>query len=348
MPGSLAARDISKSYAAVQVLDHVSLTVATGDRMGIVGPNGIGKSTLLRVLAGHEAPDGGTVVASGVVGYLPQELTPRAGETVRGYLTRRVGLAVVERRMDELGARLSDEPELAGEYAEAVERFVVLGGDDFDARANAVLDDVGLGRLRDRTVASLSGGESARVALAAILVARFDVFLLDEPTNNLDFTGLERLEQFIDTLSAGVVLVSHDRAFLDRTVTRVVELEAETRRVREYAGTWSEFESARTREGARHRATGPCTRSTWPNVTCTRVCSRGAAPRHAQAARWPTGAERTHCGGRSRRRSSTSSGSRSSTSRGRRGICNCSSPRRRRRARLQSFEAQSSPWTSFG
>ncbi len=99
---------------------------------------------------------------------------------------------------------------------------------------------------------TLSGGEAAKAALAAILLARFDVFLLDEPTNNLDFAGLEQLERFLDSLAAGVVLVSHDRAFLDRTVTRVVEIEAETRRVHEYAGTWSEYEAARERARAQH------------------------------------------------------------------------------------------------
>jgi ATPase subunit of ABC transporter with duplicated ATPase domains len=156
--------------------------------------------------------------------------------------------------MDELAARLGEEPELAGAYSEALDRFLALGGGDFDARVGAVLDDVGLGRQADREVASLSGGEAARASLAAILLARFDVFLLDEPTNNLDFAGLDRLGRFLDGLAAGVVLVSHDRAFLDRTVNRIVEIEAETRRVHEYAGTWSEYEAARERARAQHEA----------------------------------------------------------------------------------------------
>ena len=252
LPG-LAARDISKSFAAAQVLDRVSLVVAPGDRVGIVGPNGIGKSTLLRILAGIEHPDSGRVVRSGTVGYLPQEPEARPGETVRDYLARRTGVGSAEREMDGLAARLGAEPELAEDFSAALERFLALGGEDFDARAAAALADVGL-RRADREVASLSGGEAARAALAAILLARFDVFLLDEPTNNLDFAGLDRLEEFLDGLAAGVVLVSHDRAFLDRTVTRVVEFEAETRRVQEYAGTWSEYEAARVRARARHEA----------------------------------------------------------------------------------------------
>ncbi|NUR75858.1 MAG: ABC-F family ATP-binding cassette domain-containing protein [Thermoleophilia bacterium] len=254
MPGSLAARDISKSFAAVQVLDRVSLVVAPGDRVGIVGPNGIGKSTLLRVLAGLEAPDAGEIVRAGVVGYLPQEPEARPGETVRGYLARRTGIGAAEREMDELASRLGSEPGLAAAYSEALDRFLALGGEDFEARAGAALADIGLGRRADREVASLSGGEAARTALAAILLARFDVFLLDEPTNNLDFAGLDRLERFLDGLPGGVVLVSHDRAFLDRTVTRVLEFEAETRRLHEYAGTWTQYEAARKRARAQHEA----------------------------------------------------------------------------------------------
>ena len=252
MPGSLAARDISKSYAAVQVLDRVSLVVSPGDRVGIVGPNGIGKSTLLRVLAGLEEPDRGQIVRGGAVGLLPQEPEAREGETVLGYLARRTGVGAAEHEMDALAARLGAEPELAGAYGDALDRFLALGGEDFEARARAVLSDVGLGPRTERQMTSLSGGEAARAALAAILLARFDVFLLDEPTNNLDFSGLGRLERFLDGLAAGVVLVSHDRAFLDRSVTRVVEIEAETRRVHEYTGTWTEYEAARERARAQH------------------------------------------------------------------------------------------------
>jgi ATPase subunit of ABC transporter with duplicated ATPase domains len=255
VPGSLHAHDISKSYAARAVLARVSLLVSPGDRIGVIGPNGIGKSTLLRLLAGLEQPDAGRIVRSGAVGYLPQEVEARPGETVLAHLARRTGVGDAEHEVDTLAARLETEPGLAGAYADALDLFLALGGEDFAARARATLADVGLRGRSDAELASLSGGEAARVSLAAILLARFDVFLLDEPTNNLDFEGLERLERFLDELAAGVVLVSHDRAFLNRTVTRVLQLEAETGRAREYAGTWSEYAAERERaRGVHERA----------------------------------------------------------------------------------------------
>ena len=245
MRGSLAARHVTKSYGAERILDRVSLSVPPGARVGVLGPNGIGKSTLLRVLAGVEEPDSGAVVREGEVGWLPQEPDALAGETLLRYLARRTGVAAAEAEMDALAARLGDEPELAARYAEALDRFLALGGGDFEARARAVCAEVGLADLADRTLDAVSGGQGARARLAAILLARFDVFLLDEPTNDLDFAGLALLERFVAGLRGGLVVVSHDRAFLEHAVDRIVELEPETRRVREFAGGFGEYERMR-------------------------------------------------------------------------------------------------------
>jgi ATPase subunit of ABC transporter with duplicated ATPase domains len=248
----LAATGVLKLHGATVVLADVDLVVPPRARIGLVGPNGVGKSTLLRVLAGLEQPDGGSVARSGSVGYLPQEPAVRAGETVRGYLARRTGVGEAEARMDALAARLGAEPGLAAEYADALDAFLARGGGDFDARAQAALADLGLELPLERTVASLSGGESARAALASILLARHDVLLLDEPTNDLDFAGLARLEQFLATTQAAAVIVSHDRAFLDRTVVRIVELDEWTHGATEYAGGWSEYEAERERRRSAH------------------------------------------------------------------------------------------------
>jgi ATPase subunit of ABC transporter with duplicated ATPase domains len=244
----LAASGVTKFHGANVVLADVDLVVPPGARVGLVGPNGVGKSTLLRLLAGTIEPDGGTITRSGAVGHLPQEPEARLGETVRAYLARRTGVAVAETRMDELAERMHDDPSLATAYGEALEEFLERGGGDFETRARAVLPEIPL----EREVLTLSGGEAARAALASILLARYDVLLLDEPTNDLDFAGLERLEQFLASFAGAAVIVSHDRAFLDRTVTRVVELDEWTHGATEYAGGWSEYEEERARRRARH------------------------------------------------------------------------------------------------
>jgi len=241
------ARDVGKAFGPHVVLDRVSLTVGPRSRIGVVAPNGTGKSTLLRILAGLEPPDAGSVTRTpptATVGYLPQEPERRAGETVRTYLARRTGVAAAEVRLDRASHALARaDAGSADDYAEALDRYLALGAADFDARVGAVLADLGLPeRTLELAMPALSGGQAARANLAAILLSRFDVFLLDEPTNDLDFAGLDRLEQFLrDDLAGGAVVVSHDRAFLDRTVTSVVELDEHAHTATEYAGGWAAY-----------------------------------------------------------------------------------------------------------
>ncbi|HYA08138.1 MAG TPA: ABC-F family ATP-binding cassette domain-containing protein [Gaiellaceae bacterium] len=252
--GTLAATGITKSHGAQVVLADVGLVVPPRARIGLVGPNGAGKSTLLRLLAGEDAPDRGAVRRSPpslAVGHLPQERDPLPDETLLAYLARRTGVAEAAQRLDELAAGLAAEPGLAGDYDDALEGFLARGGVDLESRAEATLAELGLRAPLGRPFAGLSGGEAARAALASILLSRFDVLLLDEPTNDLDFAGLERLESFLQAFDGSVVVVSHDRAFLDRTVSRVVELDVWTHGAREYAGGWSEYEEERARRRAR-------------------------------------------------------------------------------------------------
>jgi ATPase subunit of ABC transporter with duplicated ATPase domains len=250
----LAVTGVSKSHGGEVVLAGISLVVPPHARIGLVGPNGAGKSTLLRLLAGLDTPDRGSVQpAPGVaVGLLPQEREPLPGETIRGYLARRTGVGETERELDELSVRLEHEPELATQHGEALHRFLARGGADFDARAHAVLDALGFSGTPTQTLETLSGGEAARAVLASILLSRFDVLLLDEPTNDLDYDGLDRLERFVSGFEGAIVVVSHDRDFLDRTVTKIVELDEWTHGLTEFAGGWSEYEAERARRRDRH------------------------------------------------------------------------------------------------
>jgi ATPase subunit of ABC transporter with duplicated ATPase domains len=247
----LAATGVSKLHGANVVLADIDLVVPASARIGLVGPNGVGKSTLLRLLARVDEPDAGAISGTASVGHLPQEPETRVGETIRGYLARRTGVGDAEARMDSLAARLEREPELASAYADALDVFLARGGDDFDARSEAALAELGLRTPLTRDISSLSGGEAARAALASILLARWDVLLLDEPTNDLDFAGLARLERFLAGFDGAAVIVSHDRAFLDRVVTRIVELDEWTRGATEFAGGWSEYAAERERRRAR-------------------------------------------------------------------------------------------------
>jgi ATPase subunit of ABC transporter with duplicated ATPase domains len=240
------------------VLDGVSLTVGPDSCIGVIGPNGSGKSTLLQLLAGLLAPDGGRVTldpASATVGYLAQEHEAVRGETVRGLLTRKVGADTAEGDLAEAAAGLVAGTRAAEDrYATALERFTSLGAADLDARIDTVLDDLGVGAgLAGRETATLSGGQEAKVALAAVELSRFAVTLLDEPTNDLDFAGLQRLQAWVAAHSGGLVLVSHDRTFLERTVTTVLELDEHDHTAREFGGGWAGYLAERA--NARRHAT---------------------------------------------------------------------------------------------
>jgi ATPase subunit of ABC transporter with duplicated ATPase domains len=238
------------------LLGAVDLVLGPGAKVGLVGPNGSGKSTLLRVLAGLRPAEGGQVrlaPPTASVGYLPQEPDPRPGESVRAMLARRTGVAAASADLDAATEALGHDPAAADGYTAALDRWMALGGADLDSRTAAVADDLGLDPgLLDRPVGRLSGGQAARAQLAALLLARFDVFLLDEPTNDLDLDGLDRLERFVTGLDAPLMVVSHDRAFLERTVTAVAEIDDHAHTLTRYEGGWQAYleERALTRQHA--------------------------------------------------------------------------------------------------
>jgi ATPase subunit of ABC transporter with duplicated ATPase domains len=241
MSAILTARGLAAGHADRLLFSGLDLVIAPGEITGLVGANGAGKSTLLRILAGLVPPDQGEVGLSppaATVGYLAQEPERRPGESTGGFIARRTGVARAEQDLDEATALLvQQKPGSDDAYATALERWLALGGADLEERAAAVFTTLGLpGDAGREAMTSLSGGQAARVNLASLLLSRYDVFLLDEPTNDLDIAGLEILEGFVRGLRAGTVLVSHDRAFLERTVGRVLELDLAQQQVRLFGG----------------------------------------------------------------------------------------------------------------
>jgi ATPase subunit of ABC transporter with duplicated ATPase domains len=277
MTATLVAKNVAGGFAHRTLFERLDLTVAPGDVVGVVGANGAGKSTLLRILAGDLEPLDGSVSvapADAFVGWLPQEHERIPGETVAAYVARRAGCTEATQAMEAAAAALADPghspPELdpADAYSAALDRWLASGAADLDERLPAVLADLGLDiggqersdpgrrsaavRPESTLMTALSGGQAARVGLAALVVSRFDIVLLDEPTNDLDLDGLARLENFVHELRGGVVLVSHDREFLARSVTRVLELDLAQNTTTVFGGGYESYLEERE-VGRRHK-----------------------------------------------------------------------------------------------
>ncbi len=261
----ISLEGVDKTYGDRKLLDGITFLVGDGERVGLVGPNGCGKSTLLRLLAGDEVPDEGKrIVRRGLrVGYLPQEpwidpdLTIR--EAARAGLAGRDGVLA---SLDRVHTELAD-PALGGEAIERLLReqarledeLQALGGHDIEHRVETVLHGVGLVDL-DARCGVLSGGDRRRVALARLLIDRPDLLLLDEPTNHLDAETIEWLEDLLLESAIPLVLVTHDRYFLDRVVTRIVEVDRGV--LHGYDGAYREYveqRAARLEREARSEAT---------------------------------------------------------------------------------------------
>ncbi|WP_428950177.1 ABC-F family ATP-binding cassette domain-containing protein [Streptomyces sp. cg35] len=247
---ALLAHDLVRTLGTRRVLDGVSLTASPGHRIGLIGENGVGKSTLLRLLAGADAPDAGTVVRPPDLGFLHQEMPYDAERTLADVVDdalreARDDLAELERLGDLLARTAEDSPaytELLDSYGRRLESAQAREVWDADRRAALALAGLGLDAVpRARTLRSLSGGQRGRLALAALLVRRPSALLLDEPTNHLDDGAARFLEDQLRTLPGAVVLASHDRAFLDAVCTDLIDLDPAVDGPVRYGGNYSSY-----------------------------------------------------------------------------------------------------------
>ncbi|MEV7890401.1 TlrC/CarA/OleB/SrmB family ABC-F type ribosomal protection protein [Streptomyces sp. NPDC002817] len=251
----LTLHHVSKRYPGRAVLDQVSFTLKSGEKAGLIGDNGVGKSTLLRLIAGQESPDSGelTVMAADGIGYLPQSLPLPPTATVQDAVDLALAdLRALEAELHQAEQALGDstDPAQLATYAVLLGRYETRGGYDADHRVDIALHHLGLPALRrERRLGTLSGGERSRLALAGVLAGRPELLLLDEPTNDLDDQAVEWLEAQLRAHHGTVLAVTHDRVFLERLTTTV--LEAEAGKVTRYGDGYAGYRTAKAAE--RHR-----------------------------------------------------------------------------------------------
>ncbi|HEX9019588.1 MAG TPA: ABC-F type ribosomal protection protein [Anaerolineaceae bacterium] len=250
----LQVHQVSKTYGVQTILEEITFSINPNDRVGLVGPNGSGKSTLLRILTGEEAPDAGIVflAPNASLGYLPQGLELDMDETVGDFVRSGIpGFREAHRQVETLTEEIAHDhsPKKLSAYGDALHRFEMLGGFTIESQVEEVISGLGLREVSQADeMRHLSGGQRTRVGLARLLVAQPSILLLDEPTNHLDIDALVWLEGFLAAYRGTVLVVSHDRRFLDRTIQRILELDIEMRTMREYPGNYSDYEAAKARE----------------------------------------------------------------------------------------------------
>ena len=250
----LSVNNLAKSFADQLIFKDISFVISPGEHVGLIGPNGCGKTTLLRIIANEDQPDRGSVFVDPHTraGYLRQGLEFPIGCTLADALhDPRVDAAA---EVEHLAMASASDPARLPEYQAALDRLEAQGGyPDQSARDN-VLQHLGLDRIPlSLPVAALSGGQKTRLGLAKVLLHAPNLLLLDEPTNHLDLPMLTWLENWLSRFKGAVLLVSHDRVFLDRSINRVLYLDAQTRALRGYAGNYTAYLEQRLAEHEQQR-----------------------------------------------------------------------------------------------
>src|SRR5258706_1795308 len=247
----LNAHLIHKTYGIQPILQDISFSLSNSERIGIIGPNGCGKTTFMRILAGIERPDSGTVASTRPnlrIGYLAQGMDFEPDQTLQTALSLNpFSQAELEAEIASLASALTSNPNdstLHAKYDTVLTRLSTL-----DVRPESVLGPLGLADLPlDTPIPHLSGGQKTRLMLACVLLEEPHLLLLDEPTNHLDIEMLEWLEEWLNRFQGAALIVSHDRAFLDNTVTSILELDPKTQSMKAYAGDYTDYLDAKQKE----------------------------------------------------------------------------------------------------
>lgn len=256
----LSVHSVSFEVDRAAILEEISFSMPPGEKVGLVGANGSGKSTLLKLIAGEIAPTRGSIqlIGGGAAGYLPQ-IPPIDGDATvfetlaagaRAWSDARTAL---DRMLTQLSSETNPSDLTLHTYSEALEAFEAAGGWDVETRIQAVREGLGLGAIPEhQPFAQLSGGQKTRVMLGTLLIAEPSLLLLDEPTNYLDLPALLWLEDFIQRSRLSILVVSHDRRFLDATVSRILEIDPRTHTLRSFPGNYSFYAAERVRERRQH------------------------------------------------------------------------------------------------
>jgi len=246
----LTAHHIHKTYGIQPILQDISFSISNRERTGLIGPNGCGKTALMRILAGIEQPDSGNVVSTRPnlrIGYLAQGMDFENDETLQTALSLNpISQADIESEITSLASALSSNPNdsrIQAQYDSALNQLSAVG-----SQPSAVLGPLGLADLPlDTPVSHLSGGQKTRLMLARVLLEEPHLLLLDEPTNHLDIEMLEWLEGWLTRFKGAALIVSHDRAFLDNTVTSILELDPVTHHTKSYPGNYADYLEQRSK-----------------------------------------------------------------------------------------------------
>lgn len=246
----VSLHDASKGFGEATIFSHLNLTIDENDRIGLIGPNGIGKSTLLHVLCAHLEPDEGEVYTKSnlTIGFLAQNAgLDRTGSVWDEMQSVFAPLLETEQQLrmleQQIAAEGGESEALSSEYARLSSYFEQNDGYRIDVKIRTVLNGMGFEGIYDQRIESLSGGEKTRLALAKLLLEQPELLILDEPTNHLDFQTLIWLEEYLESYRGALLVVSHDRYFLDKTVSRIWEMEP--KKIHEYRGNYSKYKLLR-------------------------------------------------------------------------------------------------------